>query len=88
MVSQQRRPVSHVEARAYTQLSINGHVNVQASDFVSILMRGTKANITGGKVTKIDISTPQLWCDYYELPVKDGVVTLYKAVRLDFKSAR
>ncbi|MDR7257835.1 hypothetical protein J2X47_002015 [Sphingomonas sp. BE270] len=44
------------------------------------------SHIEGGKQTVIDLSTPADWCDYYGVPVQDGVATVYKAVGANYMS--
>jgi hypothetical protein len=61
---------------------------VKADPLVQILHRGRAASIEGGQVRHIDVSTPELWCAYYGLEVKDGAVILYKALGQDFHSPR
>jgi hypothetical protein len=73
-------------ASGYVQASLFGLVVGTVSAGVSVLIRGTKAKIEGGKQTKYQIRTAEAWCDYYGIPVVDGVATLYKALHEDFRS--
>jgi hypothetical protein len=77
-----------VVARAYAQLSLSGHgIAATAAASVAILLdRGASA--TGGMQTTVRRHTPAEWCDYYDLPVSDGVVVLFKAVGDNFRSLR
>jgi hypothetical protein len=59
---------------------------VDAADDTSVLIWGTLAQVSGGRQTRIDISSPAKWCAYYGLPVREGVVALYKAVRKNWHS--
>src|SRR5437588_430274 len=46
-----------------------------------------RATVDGGVV--IDVhqpTTPTDWCDYHGVPIRDGLVTLFKAVDDDFRS--
>src|SRR2546430_1333638 len=76
----------HVEARGYAQLSIFGRVIAQCSARVSVLISGKKAKVEGGQQTQVVIETPQEWCDYYGVEVKDGTAILFKALDNDFFS--
>jgi hypothetical protein len=77
-----------VEASGYVRLSIRGNVIAKCTKFVSTLIWGNKARATGGTQIEIDISTPEKWCKYYDLPIKNGVAILYKAVNENFISPR
>jgi hypothetical protein len=76
----------HVVAWGYVQLSLVGPVVAKASANVSVLVHGGKAEVDGGRITEVDISTPQKWCDYYGVEVKDDVAVLYKGLDNDYST--
>ena len=78
----------HVVARGYAQLSIFGAVRATLSAHCSAVIRGAGAKVTGGRQTKVRITTAHDWCDYYGIKVKNGVAILYKALDNDFTSPR
>lgn len=84
----------HVVARGHCQLSLFsslfgfGRVIAECSDAVSVLVHGARAEVRGGRVTRVDISTQELWCEYYGVDVADGVATLFKAVDSDYSTSR
>jgi hypothetical protein len=73
-------------AWGYVQLSVFGHVTAKVTAKVAVLIEGIGAKITGGKKTIIKKSTAKEWCDYYGLPIKKGVVVLFKALDDNYKS--
>ncbi|HYC00434.1 MAG TPA: hypothetical protein VEC57_14955 [Candidatus Limnocylindrales bacterium] len=75
-----------VEARGYVQLSVSGRTTVTAGPQCSVLIEGAAPQVEGGQQTRLERSTAAEWCAFYGLPIVDGVVTLYKAVRHDFAS--
>jgi hypothetical protein len=75
-----------VVASGYVQLSIFGKVVATLTAKCQALIQGAGAEVTGGKQTTIKLKTPKDWCDYYGVPVKNGVATLYKGVNNDFTS--
>ncbi|HZV20804.1 MAG TPA: hypothetical protein VE986_04585, partial [Hyphomicrobiales bacterium] len=75
-----------VAAWGHVQLSILGAVVVTASAGVSVLIEGNGDSVAGGIQTKLERDTPAQWCEYYGVPVKDGVAILYKALASDFTS--
>ncbi len=78
----------HIEAWAYAQLSIRGPVVVKAAKTVSIIVHGTLAKITGGRVQTVIVKTAAQWCAYYGATVKSGVATIYKGVNEKFDSPK
>jgi len=78
----------HVVAKGCVQLHVSGAVSVVAAASVAILISGGAPTIEGGGfVQRIDISTPQRWCDHYGVEVVDGIALLGKAVRDDYQSS-
>ncbi len=73
-----------VSAWGYVQLSILGKVIAKASAKVAVLVDGTAAKVTGGRVTRVKRSTAQEWCDYYGVKVERGIAILYKSVHQDY----
>jgi hypothetical protein len=72
----------HVVAEAYAMLSLFGQIVAKCAATVSVVIRGTKASVTGTKrVQRIKIQTPADWCAYYGVEVERGIATLYKAVK-------
>ena len=76
-----------VEAWGYVQLSVVGRMTVTAGPMVSVLIDGDQPVVTGGQQTRVSArTTAEAWLEYYGVPIVDGTVTLYKAVRGDFGS--
>jgi len=75
-----------VEARGYAQVSASGKVIVRATARVAVLVRGSLPKVRGGKQTCIRIRNAKEWCNYYGIPIKSGVVVLYKSVNGDYSS--
>ena len=73
-----------VVASGSSQLSVSGAVNATATDRVAVLIEGVAATVNGGQQTRVMRSTVEQWCAYYGVPIRDGVVVLYKAVGDDF----
>ena len=69
-----------VEASDSSQLSVTGAVHGTASAQVAVLVDGDAPQIIGGQQTRVTRATVEQWCAYYGVPIRDGVVTLYKAV--------
>jgi hypothetical protein len=62
--------------------------NVTATRCVSVHLRSDKATIFGGVIIPYPVvKTPAEWCENYAVSVLEGVATLYKAVRDDYRSA-
>ncbi|MFT4225339.1 hypothetical protein, partial [Micropruina sp.] len=56
---------------------------VEASPYVAVHLRSARAKVSGGVIIDIaalDLTDPQIWCDYHGVTVADGIATLYKAV--------
>jgi len=48
---------------------------------------GGKPKIAGGGfVSRADVSTPANWCEFYGAKVSNGVATLFKVVKLDYRT--
>ena len=78
---------SQVRASGSSQVTASGSSQVTASKFVAVTRHGTIAKVDGGVLIQIpEIKTPADWCEYYDVTVVDGIVTLYKGVGADFKS--
>ena len=75
-----------VEASKFTQVSVRGQVQVTAHADTPVLVEGAGAKIDGGRQTVIARKTPDEWCAYYGVEVKDGVAILFKGVDDRFKS--
>ena len=79
----------HVVAKGTVQLSIRGSMSVVAAATVAICILGGTPKIKGGGfITRVDISTPAKWCDYYGVVHDQGYALLYKGVRENFNSQR
>ena len=76
-----------VVASGYVQLSLLGIVVAKVTAKVAVLILG-KAQVEGGHQTRIEINTPQDWCDYYGITVEDGVAVLYKALDGEMRSPK
>jgi hypothetical protein len=49
---------------------------------------GTSSKIEGGRQLFIQINTPELWCEYYDVEVLNGRALLFKGVKDGFRSDR
>jgi hypothetical protein len=75
-----------VVAYGICQLVVKGAVKVTASALVAIaVLGGTPAITGGGFVSRMDISTPEKWCDFHGVKVHAGVAILFKAVTQQYK---
>jgi hypothetical protein len=64
-----------------------GRARVEASDGVAVMRHGPAVELTGGAAREaVRPRTAAEWCDYYGVPVQDGVATLFKAVDENFGS--
>jgi hypothetical protein len=77
-----------IEAAGYSHLRIRGAAKVSASVHVTVVLHGIGAEVIGGSVQTIDISTPDTWCDYYGVHVEAGVAILFKSVDNDYSTER
>ena len=60
-----------------------------AAAAVAVLISGGAPKIEGGGfIQRIDISTPEKWCEFYGVEVRDGIALLGKCVQKDFTSYR
>ena len=93
--SVEARENSSVEAWENSSVVAWGHVfvrlwgafKIKATALVIIAKHGAAKSIEGGRVLDMPRpTTPQGWCDFYGVPVVDGVAVLYKAVTGDFRS--
>jgi hypothetical protein len=93
------RGSSHAELRGSSHAVLWGSAVVRAFGTnrirahtpyaVIIIMPGATVDATGGMMFTVPaITTMTQWCGYYGIPVVDGQVVLYKAVRDDYRSAR
>lgn len=70
-------------------MMIRGAVKVIAAATVAICILGGSPRIEGGGfIQRVDISTPQKWCDFYGVEVKAGIALVFKGVRDNFYSPR
>jgi hypothetical protein len=79
----------HARVRAFGAAIVRarGAAQVEALDHVGVTTHGTRASVSGGRVTQVpEPRSAQEWCDHYGVEVTDGVATLYKAVDADFNS--
>ena len=87
------RATGSASVRAYGSASVRAHDSacVVARTHCTVIVRESDAasvQIDGGHVVTLPtIRTAEEWCDYYGADVRDGVATLYKAVRGDYRSA-
>lgn len=81
---EESRPV--VEAAGFVQLSLLGHGIVARTTATVALLIDGGAVAEGGRAIPVRRSTPQEWCDYYGVPVADGIAILYKAIDDGFVS--
>jgi hypothetical protein len=77
---------------AYDSATVRAYdsATVTASGYVPVIVKAKhKCKITGGRVIEFPLlDTIEKWCEFYGLEIVDGIVTLYKAVGDDYKSAR
>ena len=72
---------SHVVARGNVFIRLFSALKIQASASVVILMHGQAGTISGGQhIQAKAINTVEDWCDFYGVPIVNGVVILYKGV--------
>ena len=77
------RGSSHVEAKGFVSLdAFGGTLNLSAT--CHVFVHNKKSKIMGGIKTLAILTTPQDWCDYYGVEVKNGIAVLYKSVHSDF----
>jgi hypothetical protein len=58
-----------------------------ASTLLVIMNHATTTSIEGGTVVQVPpVTTVEGWCEYHGVEVIDGIATVYKAVRDDYKS--
>jgi hypothetical protein len=77
----------HVEARSYAMLAVRGACKIEATAEVRIRVDGGTPEISGGVVHRVPpVLSPGDWCARYEVPVRDGVVILFKCVSETFRS--
>jgi len=78
--------------RAYGSASVwaSGSARVRASKYVPVRVQkrwDRGVTVTGGVLIEIPVpATAEEWCDFYGVRVEDGVATLFKAVRDDYRS--
>jgi len=80
---------SQVTAYGSSQVRACDSSQVTATPLVAITITKGNPKVTGGhqiRVPKFD--TPELWCQFYGIEIKDGVAILYKGVGDDFKSPK
>ncbi len=65
------------------------NVSVKAEPTVIVAQRGPACTVAGPEpVVQPNPSTAADWCSYYGIPIVDGVATLFKGVKADYKSGR
>jgi len=78
---------AHVEAWESAHVEAWESAHVEAGDYVAVHQHGQRTTIRGGVIIPVPRpDTAALWCSYHGVEVVDGVATLYKAVRDDFRS--
>ena len=79
------------QVRAYnsTQVTAYGSTQVRATSYVAVTVHGDMVKVDGGVLIRVPVlTTTAAWCEYHGVEVKDGVVTVYKAVGANFMSPR
>ena len=75
-----------VRASGACQVIVRGLANVIASAFVAVTILSAQAKVEGGvQITPPDTTTGAAWCEFYGVPVTEGVAVLYKAVEDDWR---
>ncbi len=78
-----------IEASGYSMLRVKARyaLTFNAGPNVAVHFEGA-VTVNGGHSVEVKQTTPQEWCDYYGVPVVDGVIILFKAVGKDYRSSR
>ena len=80
---------SHVVALGNAFVRLFSAIKVTASASVVIMLHGKAKSITGGKRIKATTPTTAItWCKFYDVTIKAGIATLFKAVDDKFVSPR
>jgi hypothetical protein len=82
------RESSHVVARGSSSICAFADSVVVATKYVAVQKRDHTVTVTGdGVVIEVPpITTAEQWCEFYGINVKDGIATLFKAVRGNYAS--
>ncbi|HZR25273.1 MAG TPA: hypothetical protein VFA59_16880, partial [Vicinamibacterales bacterium] len=78
-----------VEAYGSSQVSTAGAVPIDVKSSAVTIAAENAAQITGTPVhltIRQPLSSIEQWCANYGIPIVDGVITLFKAVRDDYRS--
>ncbi len=79
---------STVTAWENSTVTARGNSTVTATSWVAIHKLSPLVKITGGIVIEPpQLSTPQVWCDFYGIEVTDGVAIVFKGVMDDFHTS-
>jgi hypothetical protein len=85
--SVEARENSSVEARGNVFIRLFAALKIKASARVIIGKTGEAKSLEGGVIVDQPApKTPEEWCEFYGVPVEDGVAILYKAVDAKFQS--
>ena len=88
-VESRESSTANVKAKAFCQLKLSGSLTVVAAATVAIVVLGGNPKIEGGGfIQRVDIGTPQKWCDYYGVDVRGGFALLGKIVGENHISTR
>ncbi|MGC4151532.1 MAG: hypothetical protein QM628_00440, partial [Propionicimonas sp.] len=80
---------SRVVARESSRVEARGSSRVEASPYVAVHLHSAVATVRGGVIIDIaalDMSDPEVWCQYHGVVIADGIATLYKAVEADYRT--
>lgn len=78
---------STVRASGSSTVHASGSSTVRASKYVGVTIHSNHAKVEGGNQIKLPrLDTPEKWCEFYDVEVKDGVAILFKAVDEKFCS--
>ncbi|MFT3971726.1 MAG: hypothetical protein QM695_15980 [Micropruina sp.] len=72
-----------VEAWGSATVQAWDSATVEATPYVAVHLHSARAKVSGGviiDITALNLTDPQIWCDYHGVTVVDGIATLYKAV--------
>jgi len=76
-----------IVANGSSQLRVKGKLKVTAGQFVAIVAIGSLPEILGGGfVRRLDLSTPQNWCEHYGAEVHGDYALIFKGLNEKFQS--
>ncbi|UOF77773.1 hypothetical protein [Caudoviricetes sp.] len=80
------RESSRVEARGFVGVNLWGKATAKLAEKCHAFVHSKNAKVDGGTQTAAILETPEDWCEYNGVEVKDGIAIVYKALHEDFSS--